>query len=81
MKVKNCDCCYLPMAKDPKDSGSDKYCSYCYVNGKLLAENMTLKEFKKHSYEGMVKMGIGHFKAWFFAQFIGMAPYWKVRAS
>jgi len=69
------------MSKDPKDSGSDKYCSYCFVNGKLLAENMSLKEFKKQSYDGMIQMGMNSIKAWFFSQFIGIAPYWKSRAS
>lgn len=27
MKVKNCECCYMPMAKDVKESRSDQYCS------------------------------------------------------
>lgn len=81
MKVKNCECCYMPADKDPKDSGSDKYCSYCFVNGKLIAEDMTLKEFKKHSYDGMVKSGMSGIKAWLFSQFIGMAPYWKSRSQ
>ena len=47
MKVKNCECCFMPLNKDPKESGSDKYCSYCFANGKLIAETMTLKELKK----------------------------------
>ncbi|WP_413289229.1 zinc ribbon domain-containing protein [Bdellovibrio sp. HCB337] len=81
MKVKNCECCYMPMDKDPKNSGSDKYCSYCFVNGKLIAENMTLKEFKKQSFDGMVQGGMSRFKAWVFSQFIGMAPYWKNRKA
>ena len=79
MKSKNCECCYMPMAKDPKESGSDKYCSYCFVNGKLIAEGMTLEAFKKNAYEGMTKLGMGKFKAWFFSQFIRIAPYWKNR--
>lgn len=81
MKVQNCECCYMPLKKDPKDSGSDKYCSYCFVDGKLLAEDMSFKEFKRKSYEGMKQLGMGTLKAWFFAQFIGMAPYWKSRGT
>jgi len=81
MKVKNCECCYMPMNKDLKDSGSDRYCSYCFVNGKLIAEGMTFEQFKKQSYEGMLKLGMSRFKAWFFSQFIGMAPYWKNRKT
>ena len=81
MKVTNCECCYMPMEKDPKESGSDKYCSYCYVNGKLIAENMSFEQFKKQSYDGMVSGGMNRLKAWFFSQFIGMAPYWKSRKA
>lgn len=67
----------MPMAKDPKNSGSDKYCSYCFVDGKLLAEGMTLQEFKKKAYEGMAKQGTNRLMAWFFSQFIRFVPYWK----
>ena len=67
--------------KDTNDSGSDKYCNYCFVNGKLIAEKMTFEEFKKQSYDGMVKGGMGAIKVWFFSQFIGMAPYWKTRKT
>lgn len=81
MKVKNCECCYMPMAKDVKDSGSDKYCSFCFVNGKLIADGMTFKEFQDQSYKGMVKGGMNKFTAWFFSQFIRIAPYWKNRSA
>ena len=81
MKVKNCECCYMPMEKDPIDSGSDKYCSFCFINGKLIAEGMTFQQFKKQSYDGMVAGGMNSLKAWFFSQFIGMAPYWKTRKA
>ena len=59
----------MPMDKDPKESGSDKYCSYCFVNGKLLAEGMSFKEFKERSYNGMVDKGMNKFMAWIFSQF------------
>ena len=71
----------MPMAKDPKESGSDKDCSYCFVEGKLIADKMTFAEFKKQSYDGMIQGGMGSLKAWFFSQFIGMAPYWKNRKA
>lgn len=79
MKSKNCECCMMPLSKDPKESGSDKYCSYCYVNGKLLAEGMSLKEFQKKAYSGMVDGGHNKLVAWFFSKMIGFAPYWKNR--
>ncbi len=74
---KNCECCMMPLSKDPKKSGSDKYCSYCYVDGKLLAEGMTLKEFQKRSCDGMVEGGMNKFVAKFFSYMIRFAPYWK----
>lgn len=79
MKAKNCECCMMPLSKDPKESGSDKYCSYCFVNGKLLAEGMSLSEFQKKSYNGMIEGGHNKFAAWFFTKLIGFAPYWKTK--
>ncbi len=79
MGTKNCECCMMPLSKDPKKSGSDKYCSYCFVDGKLLAENLSLKEFKAKAFDGMVKSGHSKFSSWFFTWLIGFAPYWKRR--
>ncbi len=77
MKSKNCECCMMPLSKDTKESGSDKYCSNCYVNGKLLADGMSLKEFQEKAYTGMVGGGHSKLVAWFFSKMIGFAPYWK----
>lgn len=67
----------MPMAHSPQDSGSEKYCSYCFENGLLKAEGQTLKEFQKKCYEGMRGHGAGHIKAWLFSKMIMFAPYWK----
>jgi hypothetical protein len=67
----------IPLSNDPKDSGSDKYCSNCFVNGKLLAEEMTLGEFQKKAYTGMVSGGHNKVVAWIFSKMIRFAPYWK----
>lgn len=77
MKSKNCECCMMPLKNDTKDSGSDKYCSYCYQDGKLLAEGLTLKEFQEKSYQGMKASGMNGIAAWFFSKMIKFAPYWK----
>ncbi|MDH4120349.1 MAG: zinc ribbon domain-containing protein [Deltaproteobacteria bacterium] len=77
MKAKNCECCMMPLAKDSKESGSEKYCSNCYVNGKLLAEGMTLGAFQKKAYAGMVHGGHNKLVAWCLSKMIGFAPYWK----
>jgi hypothetical protein len=71
----------MPMSKDPKESGSNKYCSYCYVNGKLVAEGMTFQEFRKKAYEGMAQQGMNKITAWVFSQFIRLAPYWKGKTA
>ncbi|HMQ11791.1 MAG TPA: zinc ribbon domain-containing protein [Oligoflexia bacterium] len=79
MKAKNCACCFMPLKQDLKESGSDIYCSYCYVDGRLLAEGMTLKEFKEKAYQGMLLKNMNKYKAKFFSWMIGFAPYWKTR--
>jgi hypothetical protein len=75
-KNKYCESCFMPLSKDPKDSGSLNYCSYCFKDGKLTYEG-DLKGFQKLSYEGMVENGMCKIKAKFFAWMIKFAPRWK----
>lgn len=77
MKNKNCESCMMPLAQDPGKSGSDKYCSYCFKDGKLAYEGNDLKIFQKRSYEEMRKKGMGKFQAKIFAWMIRFAPRWK----
>lgn len=77
MKNKNCESCMMPLSKDPNVSGSDKYCSYCFKDGKLCYEGSDLKEFKKHAYEGMIAKGTNPIMAKFYTWMIGFAPRWK----
>ncbi len=77
MQNKNCESCMMPLSKDPMPSGSEKYCSYCFKDGKLVYEGNDLNEFKKVSYEEMRKSGMGALKAKFFTWLIGFAPRWK----
>jgi hypothetical protein len=49
--VKICQSCGMPLDKDPNNGGtnldeskSDKYCSFCFQNGKFIDEGTTLKE-------------------------------------
>lgn len=77
MTNKNCESCLMPLAKDPSVSGSDKYCSYCFKDGKLCYEGNDVNEFKKVCYESMIKNGTGKFKAKFFTWLVGFAPRWK----
>ena len=77
MKNKNCESCMMPLAKDPGQSGSDKYCSYCFKNGKLCYEGDDVKEFQKVCYEAMVGKGMNKYLAKFYTWMIKFAPRWK----
>ena len=77
---KNCECCFMPLAND-KSRTSEKYCSYCFKDNKLLADEMTLSEFQKVSYDGMRQAGFWLITAWFFSFLIRFAPYWRSRAN
>jgi hypothetical protein len=67
----------MPFSKDPGVRESDRYCSYCFKNGKLCYEGHDLKEFQKVCYESMRSHGMNPFKAKFFAWMIRFAPRWK----
>jgi len=67
----------MPLDKDPGQRVSDRYCSYCFKDGKLVYEGTDVKEFKKRSYEGMVAKGMSPLKAKIFTWLIGFAPRWK----
>jgi hypothetical protein len=48
---KICQSCGMPMDKDPQGGGTDwdqskseKYCSFCFINGKFIDEGITLEE-------------------------------------
>ena len=80
MKNKSCESCLMPFSKDPGTRESDKYCSYCFKNGKLCYEGTDLKLFQKVCYDNMVRGGMGKLKARFFAWMIKFAPRWKNQA-
>ena len=49
--VKICQSCGMPIDKDPNKGGTnsdgsknDKYCSFCFQNGKFTDEGISLKE-------------------------------------
>jgi hypothetical protein len=67
----------MPLSNDPIQSGSEKYCSYCFKDGKLLYEGNDLKEFQKHAYEGMLSQGMNKFTAKVLTWAIRFAPRWK----
>ena len=77
MNNKNCVSCLMPLSHDTGNKESDKYCSYCFRDGKLTYEGSDLKVFQKASYEGMIKGGMNKWKAKFFTFLIRFAPRWK----
>lgn len=86
---KYCESCGMPMENDPQGGGtnadgtkSDKYCSYCWADGKFTFEG-TLAEFRDWCYKGMVEGGMSRFKAWAYAWggylmgVMGQLPRWN----
>jgi hypothetical protein len=73
----NCESCMMPFSKDVGVRENDKYCSFCFKNGKLCYEGSDLKEFQRVSKESMIKGGMSPLKAWFFTKLIAFAPRWK----
>ena len=80
---KFCQSCGMPLSKDPANGGTtadgsktDKYCSYCYVNGKFTFEG-TLKEMQDFCYQKMVEQGHSKFVAWIFTRGMKRLERWK----
>lgn len=74
-----CESCLMPFSKDPMGANREheKYCSYCYKNGKLCYEGTDVKAFKKAMIDAIVARGESKTKARIFAFMAGFAPRWK----
>lgn len=77
MQNKKCESCLMPLLKDPGVSGSDKYCSYCFKDGKLCYEGTDVKEFQKVCYDSMISHGTNKCLAKFYTWMVKFAPRWK----
>ncbi len=82
---KFCQSCGMPMAKDPEQGGtkadgsrSEKYCSYCYVDGQFMQPDMTVKEMQSFCIEKMKEQGIPRFIGWLFTRNIPRLERWEV---
>ena len=69
-QIKICQSCGMPIDKDPNKGGtnadqsrSDKYCSFCYKDGKFTDEGITLRGKIEKNIQIAVKMGIPESKA------------------
>jgi hypothetical protein len=77
MKKNSWESCLMPFDKDPGVRESERYCSYCFKDGKLCYEGNDLKEFKKGCYEGMRKNGTNPIMATLYTFLVGFAPRWR----
>jgi hypothetical protein len=73
----------MPFAKDPKGAAreSEKYCSYCFADGKLCYPGDDLAGFRAAMIDAIVARGESRIKAWAFAFMAGFAPRWKKKNS
>jgi hypothetical protein len=84
-KYKNCQSCFMPLAKDPKGSGSNingepsfKYCSFCYEEGAFLQPDITAKEMQDFVKQRLKQMGgFMKFFAGFFTRNIPKLERWQ----
>jgi len=72
MENKNliCQSCGMPLDKDPYKGGtnldqskSDKYCSFCFKEGKFMDEGITLEQKIEKNIKMAVNMGMPQDKA------------------
>ncbi len=80
-----CESCGMPMSKDPQGGGTnadgsknEKYCSYCYADGKFLFEG-TVEQFRDLCYNAMVEGGRPKFIAWLFTVGMKSLPRWRAQ--
>jgi len=78
--TKACESCGMPLSKDPGKRESDRYCSYCYSNGRLFYEGNDLKEFQRVAYERMRAQGTSPILARLCTHMIRYAPRWRKAA-
>ena len=70
-QIKICQSCGMPLDKDPNKGGtnadksrSDKYCSFCYTDGKFTDEGISLDEkIEKNIQIAVTRMNVPESKA------------------
>ena len=79
-----CQSCGMPLSQDPGKGGtnkdgskSDKYCSYCYKNGKFIDSCKNPKEMQDLCIKMMTKNGMNKWVAWIFTRSIPGLERWK----
>ena len=84
MKYDNCQSCGMPLKQDPKGGGtnangskSDRYCSYCYTDGRFTQPQITAEEMKAFVVEKMREMKIPRFIGRFFTRNLHKLERWR----
>ncbi len=82
--MKICQSCGMPLKQDPKQGGtnkdgskSEKYCSYCYQQGKFMDSFQTPQEMQKLCIEKMTEQGTPKFLAWLFTRITPRLERWQ----
>jgi hypothetical protein len=81
---KFCQSCGMPMDKDPGNGGTNsdgsktqKYCSYCYQQGKFKDNFTKSSEMVFLVKVKLKEMGFGPLKRWFYTSNISQLERWK----
>ena len=84
MTYTNCQSCGMPLKQDPKGGGTnadrsknDRYCSYCYADGRFTQPDMTVDEMKAFVVEKMREMKIPRFIGRFFTRNLHTLERWQ----
>lgn len=79
-----CQSCSMPLNKDPNKGGtnkdkskSEKYCSYCYQDGKFVGNFSSAKEMQDFCVEKMSEHGTPKIIAWLLTRGIPQLERWK----
>lgn len=80
---KICQSCGMPLKKDPQGGGTDKdgslsekYCSYCYMNGEFSFKG-NVEEFQEFCRKKMIETGNSKFLSWIFTRGMKRLERWK----
>jgi len=74
----------MPMDQDPGQGGtnqdgskSEKFCSYCYVNGEFVGDFTSAKEMIRFVKGKLKEQSIGPLKRWLYTSHIPKLERWK----
>ncbi len=72
-----CESCLMPLVQDKGVRENEKYCSYCFKNGKLTYSGNDLKEFQKLVYAILIAQGKNKYVASIYTFMVRFAPRWR----